>query len=70
MTSQIRAIELVKIISNPRDAAQVHDASEELQTLQHSNDGWKIADDMLGSTSDNVRFYGALTMQIKLNREG
>ncbi|KAL1305579.1 hypothetical protein AAFC00_007184 [Neodothiora populina] len=70
MSASFRAIELVKIIGNPTNAAQVHSASEELQAIQHSNYGWAVANAMLEEDDDNVRFYGALTLQIKINKEG
>lgn len=70
MASTSRAMELVRLITTPNDTSRVHEASEELQRLQLSGEGWQIADTMLRSNDLNVRFYGALTLQIKLNKEG
>lgn len=40
-----------------------------LQKLQRSPDGWRLADALLGSEDDKVRFFGALTFTIKLNAD-
>lgn len=52
---------------NPRTIAQVDD---QLKLLQHSPEGWQLADALLGSDDANVRFFGALTFQVKLNNDG
>ncbi|KAF2172762.1 hypothetical protein M409DRAFT_16727 [Zasmidium cellare ATCC 36951] len=52
---------------NPRTIAQVDD---QLKLLQHSPEGWQLADALLGSSDVNVRFFGALTFQVKLNNDG
>lgn len=52
---------------NPRTIAQVDD---QLKFLQHSPEGWQLADALLGSSDVNVRFFGALTFQVKLNNDG
>lgn len=69
MAVSARAIDIVRLIATPQSSSQVHDLSEELQAIQASPEGWQVADDMLKHEDFHVRFYGALTMQIKLNKE-
>jgi hypothetical protein len=40
-----------------------------LQVLQLSNDGWDMADALLASATEQVRFFGALTYQVKINTD-
>lgn len=43
---------------------------DQLKLLQHSPQGWQLADALLASQDHNVRFFAALTFQIKLNNDG
>ena len=43
---------------------------DQLKRLQLSSEGWQLADTLLGSEDANVRFFGALTFQVKLNNDG
>lgn len=52
---------------NPRVITQIND---QLQRLQHSSEGWQIADALLNSQDANVRFFAALTFTVKLNNDG
>ena len=70
MSVSARAIEVVNLMVRPQTAAQVHGLSEELQAIQASPEGWHAADVMLSHEDPSVRFYGALTLQIKLNKQG
>lgn len=58
---------LVKQFYQPGNPAVIAKINEELQRLQHSDDGWRLADGLLGSTEEQVRFFGALTFMVKLN---
>jgi hypothetical protein len=49
---------------------QLVDTQRRLHQLQLSEDGWTIADGLLGSANSTVRFFGALTFVIKLNSVG
>lgn len=53
----------------PPNAAFVRVAHERLQTLQKSAAGWVIADSLLASDDANVRFYGALTLTMKIHQD-
>lgn len=64
------AIELVKVLTGPGPSpAAASDASNALQKIQLSPAGWAIGDTLLQSDIPNLRFYGAITFQIKLNRQ-
>lgn len=64
-----RAAVLIRELNNPAQAVNAQSISQELQSLQLSTDGWHIADTLIGSADATLQFYGALTFQIKLNRE-
>lgn len=52
--------------SPPEVISQVQDA---LHRVQKSPSGWLIARDLLSHGDDKVKFFGALTIIIKLNTE-
>ncbi|KAF2231894.1 ARM repeat-containing protein [Viridothelium virens] len=61
--------QLIKLFYQPgHTPAQVAEIQEKLQTLQRSNDGWQLADTLLRSDDQNVRFFGALTYTVKINQ--
>ncbi|KAI4744770.1 ARM repeat-containing protein [Aureobasidium sp. EXF-12298] len=64
-----QAIELVRRLNDPRYAAGASQISRELQEIQLSDQGWAAADAMLDHADINIKFYGALTLQIKLNKD-
>jgi hypothetical protein len=64
-----QAIELVRRLNDPRYAAGASQISRELQEIQLSDQGWAAADAMLDHADPNIKFYGALTLQIKLNKD-
>ncbi|KAK9464428.1 armadillo-type protein [Lipomyces arxii] len=53
-------------IGNSEHIAQIQ---RELQVLQKSSEGWKLADALLADLDPNVRFFGALTYTVKLNQD-
>lgn len=63
-----QAIELVRRLNDPRYAAGASVISRELQEIQLSDQGWAAADAMLDHADPNINFYGALSLQIKLNK--
>ena len=69
MSNLQRALELVRALTNPHNTEQIHGVSEELQQIQSSSEGWRVAETLLNDGDASVRFYGALTFQIKLNKE-
>jgi hypothetical protein len=69
MSVATQAIELVRRLNDPRYAAGASQISRELQEIQLSDQGWAAADAMLDHADANIKFYGALTLQIKLNKD-
>jgi hypothetical protein len=61
--------ELVKTLSNPGNPKKISQAEATLRVLQRSPQGWDIADALLNSSDENVRFFGALTFTVKLNAD-
>ncbi|GAB7347732.1 hypothetical protein MBLNU459_g5284t1 [Dothideomycetes sp. NU459] len=70
MTTAERAIELVRRLNDPQWTTSAHQVSQDLQQIQLSPQGWEAANAMLADEDTSVKFYGALTLQIKLNKEG
>ncbi|KAF2720578.1 ARM repeat-containing protein [Polychaeton citri CBS 116435] len=62
--------ELVKRLYQPGSPLLLHSIQAQLQSIQRSSDGWQLADTLLASNDRNVRFFGALTFQVKLNNDG
>ncbi|PGH03346.1 hypothetical protein AJ80_08706 [Polytolypa hystricis UAMH7299] len=61
--------QLVQALNSPGNAAIAKSIQERLQTLQKSEAGWVIADGLLGSEDSNSRFFGALTLTIKIHQD-
>ncbi|EME43520.1 hypothetical protein DOTSEDRAFT_174398 [Dothistroma septosporum NZE10] len=59
--------QLVKRLYQPGTPKVIAQIDDQLKLLQNSSDGWQLADALLGSDDPNVRFFGALTFQVKLN---
>ncbi|KAM0719413.1 hypothetical protein Q7P37_005318 [Cladosporium fusiforme] len=62
--------QLVKRLYQPGNPQVITSIQAQLQTLQRSNDGWQLADALLGYEDVNIRFFGALTFTVKLNNDG
>jgi hypothetical protein len=60
---------LVKSLLRPGPSHNVQKLGVQFQELQRSPQGWQIADFLLSRDDAQVRFYGALTFQIKLNND-
>lgn len=62
--------QLVKQFYQPGNPAVIAAIDDQLKKLQHSPEGWQLADALLASQDANVRFFAALTFQVKLNNDG
>ncbi|KZM19516.1 hypothetical protein ST47_g9340 [Ascochyta rabiei] len=60
---------LVKSLYNPGHAKKITQTEATLRVLQRSSQGWEIADALLKSDDEQVRFFGALTLTVKLNAD-
>ncbi|TID19500.1 ARM repeat-containing protein [Venturia nashicola] len=62
--------QLVLRLYSPGGAQHIQQVERQLRDLQHSPEGWKIADFLLHRSTSQVRYFGALTFQINLNTKG
>ena len=60
---------LVQSLYDPGSAKKVAETDATLRVLQRSPQGWEIADALLNSNDENVRFFGALTFTVKLSTD-
>lgn len=51
---------------SPQEITRIQNA---LQKIQRSQEGWRLADALLRSNDNNVRFFGALTFLMKINKD-
>ena len=62
--------QLIQRLYKPGPASLVKHINDQLLQLQLSQDGWKLADELMASDDANVRFFAALTFTVKLNNDG
>ncbi|KAF2678963.1 hypothetical protein K458DRAFT_315514 [Lentithecium fluviatile CBS 122367] len=60
---------LVKTLYEPGHGKKISETEATLRMLQRSPQGWEIGDALLNSTDENVRFFGALTLTVKVNAD-
>lgn len=60
---------LVKTLYDPGHARKIPETEATLRILQRSPQGWEIGDALLNNTDENVRFFGALTLTVKVNSD-
>jgi hypothetical protein len=60
---------LVKSMYEPGQAKKISETEATLRVLQRSPQGWQIADALLKSDNEQARFFGALTLTVKLNAD-
>ncbi|KAI1074084.1 armadillo-type protein [Whalleya microplaca] len=60
---------LIHELYKPNPAQTISRIQEILQHLQKSTEGWHLAQGLLTRPDDNVKFFGALTIIVKLNTE-
>jgi len=60
---------LVKSLYDPGHAKKISQTEATLRILQRSPQGWEIGDALLKSDDEQVRFFGALTLTVKLNAD-
>ncbi|TKA78591.1 hypothetical protein B0A55_03875 [Friedmanniomyces simplex] len=61
---------LVKRLYQPGPAKVVAEINDQLLQLQRSAEGWQLADALMSSSDQNVRFFAANTFTVKLNNDG
>ncbi|PGH32340.1 hypothetical protein GX50_04877 [[Emmonsia] crescens] len=60
---------LIQALNAPGNAGMAKSIQERLQALQKSEAGWTIADGLLASGDTNARFFGALTLTVKIHQD-
>ncbi|KAI2642789.1 armadillo-type protein [Xylaria nigripes] len=60
---------LIYELYKPNPPGTVSRIQEALQCLQKSPQGWQLAQSLLTRPGDNIKFFGALTIIVKLNTE-
>lgn len=63
---------LIRALNDPRNQgspAQIHEIQRQLQVLQRESSAWQISLDFLQNEDAIIRFYGALTLTIKINAD-
>ncbi|PGG98420.1 hypothetical protein GX51_06833 [Blastomyces parvus] len=63
------SLQLIQALNAPGNAAIAKSIQERLQALQKSEAGWAIADGLLASDDTNARFFGALTLTVKIHQD-
>ncbi|OAT03129.1 KapN protein, variant [Blastomyces dermatitidis ER-3] len=63
------SLQLIHVLNAPGNAAIAKSIQERLQALQKSEAGWAIADGLLTSDDANARFFGALTLTVKIHQD-
>lgn len=61
--------QLIHELYKPNSAETITRIQEVLQRLQKSPQGWQLAQGLLTCPGDNIKFFGALTIIVKLNTE-
>ncbi|EGO57809.1 hypothetical protein NEUTE1DRAFT_122164 [Neurospora tetrasperma FGSC 2508] len=56
-------------VEQPNPPETVSRIQEILQRLQKSPEGWQLAQSLIGNPNDNIKFYAALTIIVKLNKD-
>ncbi|KAL2259043.1 hypothetical protein VTK26DRAFT_7407 [Humicola hyalothermophila] len=60
---------LIRALYQPNPPETISKIQEVLHRLQRSPEGWQLAQSLITHREDNIRFYAALTLIIKLNRD-
>ena len=69
MTSVAEVERLVQRLYSSSDPLVVNETQSQLQAIQRERE-WQIAETLLQSDDQNVRFFGALTWLVKINQDG
>jgi hypothetical protein len=63
---------LIRALNDPRNqgsSSQIHEIQKQLQALQRESSAWQASIDFLQNQDAIIRFYGALTLTIKINAD-
>lgn len=62
-------LQLIQALYSPNPPETITAIQEVLQRLQKSDQGWQLAKSLIENREDNIKFFAALTLIVKLNRE-
>lgn len=62
-------LELIRELYSPNTPDTISAIQECLHRLQKSDQGWQLAQNLITQQNSNVKFFGALTLCVKLNTE-
>ncbi|KAK4238590.1 hypothetical protein C8A03DRAFT_33405 [Achaetomium macrosporum] len=68
-TSLAEVEALIRALYQPNPPETISKIQDVLHRLQRSPEGWQLAQSLIAHREDNIRFYAALTLIIKLNRD-
>ncbi|KAK4249639.1 hypothetical protein C7999DRAFT_39301 [Corynascus novoguineensis] len=68
-TSLAEVEALIRALYQPNPPETISKIQDVLHRLQRSPEGWQLAQSLISHGEDNIRFYAALTLIIKLNRD-
>jgi hypothetical protein len=63
---------LIRALNDPRNQGsppQIHEIQRQLQVLQRESSAWQTSLNFLQNEDAIIRFYGALTLTIKINAD-
>jgi hypothetical protein len=55
--------------SDPPSPSEIQEIEGRIQSLQRESSGWSVGLDLLAHEQPIVRFYGALTLTVKINAD-
>lgn len=61
--------QLIQALYSPNPPETVAAIQEVLQRLQKSEQGWQLAQSLISHPDNNIKFFAALTLIVKLNKE-
>ncbi|KAK3357711.1 armadillo-type protein [Lasiosphaeria hispida] len=68
-TSLAEVEELIRALYAPNAPETISKVQEVLHRLQRSPQGWQLAQSLISNPDNSIKFYAALTLIVKLNRE-
>ncbi|KAK3368200.1 armadillo-type protein [Podospora didyma] len=68
-TSLDEVVSLIRELYSPNSPDTISKVQEVLHRLQRSQEGWQLAQSLITHSDDNIKFYAALTLIVKLNRD-
>lgn len=75
MTTQVNSLQLEQLIrelNSPRNQGapdRIFEIQTQIQRLQRDRSAWQIGLDLLDHDEPQIRFFGALTLTIKVNAD-